>query len=219
MRKLQIIGLISFIIGLIIKLPHIPGTSLLLMIGTLLLVIDSLVFLFKNVKQNIADTFLNLTFTFWTIYLLCRIQYWSCGPSIIGFSLLYFVSTVLTIIYFVLHFRNLKRIKTPQILLITYFVFSFWLSFVHSYRIFYFFNLNEVFEKNNRIENYKAWDKYSWFLYVVDKQDEAIEANQNAQRIIGEKLKTSQDNDLIKSSEIIKNHGQLIRDKNWNDFE
>ncbi|MDR0437075.1 MAG: hypothetical protein LBH22_02095, partial [Bacteroidales bacterium] len=63
--------------------------------------------------------------------------------------------------------------------------------------------------------NYWAWDKYSWFLYIVDKQDEAIEANHMAQKAAEERLKIIPDGITVQTLKEIKQHEQQIRDKNW----
>lgn len=219
MKKLQIIAWICFLLGLIIKLLHYPGASFLMVLGVLLLLIHSILFFTKRFKDKLPESLLNFAFLIMTIYLLCRIQYWNCGPTILGFSLLFIVLAGVSVTTMILNFRNATKIKMPLILLIIYFIFSVWISFIHSDKIYYFFNLNEITQKENRIENYRAWDKYSWFLYVTDKQDEAIKANINAQRIIEEKLKNKQSEYLLNDLEIIKKHNDLIREKNWIDYK
>jgi hypothetical protein len=52
----------------------------------------------------------------------------------------------------------------------------------------------------------------------VDKQDEAIEANQNAQKAAEEYLKIIPDEEAAQYLTIIKQHGQLIQDKNWTTY-
>jgi hypothetical protein len=217
-KKLQIIAWISLLLGLIMKFPHYPGASLLLLIGTLLLFIHSILFFIKNIKTNLPDSFLHFAFSIWTVYLLCRIKYWSCGPMILGYSLMFIISVVISITALILYFRDKTKIALPQILLIIYFLFSVWVSFIHSDKIYYFFNLNEITQMENRNENYKSWDKYSWFLYIDEKQDEALNANLNAQQIIEEKLKISQDEYLLNELNIIKEHNVLIQNKNWIDY-
>ncbi|MBN1463930.1 MAG: hypothetical protein JXR68_13430 [Bacteroidales bacterium] len=180
--------------------------------------LHSIIFLIKSLKNNLTASFLNLSFAFWTLYLLFRIQYWPCGPSIFGFQLLFIISFIITIVYIGLHFSKSGNLKIPQILLILYFIFTITISFIHSDKIYYFFTLNEVTQKDNRENNYQAWDKYSWFLYCVDKQNEAIEANLKAQKIVEKKLKKDFVQELYYDLKNLKRHNQLIRDKNWNDL-
>jgi len=99
-----------------------------------------------------------------------------------------------------------------------YFIFFFILSFTHSDRIYYFIKLNTVLNAESRTTNYYSWDKYSWFLYIADKQNEAIEANQNAQKAAEEYLKIIQDEKAVQYLTLIKQHGQQIQDRNWTTY-
>jgi hypothetical protein len=215
MKKLQIIAWTIFIIGLVFRLLHYPGTSVISILGTLLLVIHSILYLVKNAKTNLPTSFLHLSYSLLTVYLLFRLQYWSCGPMILGYSLFFIIVLLLTISCFVLLFSSKTQFKFPQIFLVVYFVFFFVLSFTHSDRIYYFFNLNTALNGESINTNYQSWDKYSWFLYIADKQDEAIEANQNAQKAVEEYLKIIPDEEAVQYSTVIKQHGQQIQDKNW----
>jgi hypothetical protein len=75
--------------------------------------------------------------------------------------------------------------------------------------------LNTILNGESRKTNYQSWDKYSWFLYLGNRQEEAIEANHNAQKAAEEYLKLKQDEEAIKYLTIIKQHQQQIKNKNW----
>jgi len=218
MKKIQIIAWTIFIIGLIFRVLHYPGTFVIPVLGTLLLIIYSLIYLVKNAKTNLPNSFLHLSYSLLTTYILFRLQFWSCGPMIFGYSLFFIIVILVTITCFILHFTNHTKFKLPQIFLIGYFMFFFTLSFIHSDRIYYFINLNSVLNAESRTTNYYSWDKYSWFLYIADKQDEAIEANQNAQKAAEEYLKITQDQEAIQYLTLIKQHGQQIQNKNWTTY-
>lgn len=215
MKKLQIIAWTILIIGLVFRLLHYPGTSVISLLGTLLLIIHSIIYLFKNARTNLPTSFLHVSYSLVTIYILFRLQYWPVGPMILGYSLFFIIVSLVTISCFVLHIRNKIPIKFPQIFLAIYFGFFFWLSFTHSDRIYYFFNLNTVLNSESRNTNYYSWDKYSWFLYIADKHDEAIEANQNAQKAAEEYLKNIPDEEAAQYLKLIKQHGQQIKENNW----
>ncbi len=218
MKKLQIIAWTIFIIGLVFRLLHYPGTSIISILGTLLLIIHSIIYLVKNAKTNLPNSFLHLSYSLMTTYVLFRLQYWSFGPMILGYSLLFIIVLLLTITCFILHITNQTKFKLPQIFLIMYFIFFFILSFTHSDRIYYFIKLNTVLNAESRTTNYYSWDKYSWFLYIADKQNEAIEANQNAQKAAEEYLKIIQDEKAVQYLTLIKQHGQQIQDRNWTTY-
>ena len=218
MKKLHIIAWIICLLGFVFKFPHYPGASLLMIFGVILLLIHCVLFFIKNKHEKLPEAFLHLALVVMTLYLICRLNFWNCGPMIMGFNLLFLISAGISIAALILNAGNTKALKLPQIILICYFLGFVWISFIHSDRIFYFFNLNEITHKENRIENYKSWDKYSWFLYIVNKQDEALEANRKAQRIIEEKLKAEQPEYLLNDLESIRKHNDLIKGRNWIDY-
>jgi len=215
MKKMQIIALITFLLGVVFKLLHYPGGALILLLGTLLFFVHSIIYLFKNAKTNLPMSFLHLSYSFLTMYLLFRFQYWSCGPRIFGSPLLFLIVLFVTLTCFVLLFKNKSQFKFSQIFLIVYFAFFWVLSYIHSDRIYYFFNLNTVLNSEARETNYNSWDRYSWFLYIANKQDEALEANHKAQKAVEEYLKITSDSNAVYDLGLIKQHEQQIRDKSW----
>jgi uncharacterized membrane protein len=91
MRILNIVAWIIFALGLLLKLMHLPVSSLSMVIGVLLLLLHSTIYLFKNAKTDLANSFTYLTFTSWTIYLLFRVQFWPCGFYILGFNVAFLI--------------------------------------------------------------------------------------------------------------------------------
>lgn len=219
MKKLHLTSWSIFIIGILFKLFHFPGTGLLLSLGTLLLLIHSIIYLIKNWTKDLPTSILLLSFSFWTISLLTRIQYWSIGPIILGFPILFIVSIILSITYFILLINYKIKIGIKQILLIGYILFSFELAYIHSDQIHYFFRLNTILNNDSRNYDYAAWDKYSWFLYIRNKQEEAIQANEKAQQAINLCLKQNK-NDQRAIQYIIKieQHKKQIKNKNWTSY-
>jgi hypothetical protein len=72
---------------------------------------------------------------------------------------------------------------------------------------------NSVINSESIKTNYRAWVKYSWFLYISDKQNEALEANQKAQDIINQNKYF--DDDLANDLWRIQQHEEKIRNQNW----
>ena len=216
MKKMLIISWITLLTGLVFRLLHWQYGGMIFLLGVLLLFIHSIIYLLKNAKTDLPTSFLHLSYSFLTIYILFRSSYWSCGPRIFGFPLLFIIALVVALTCFILHFKNKKL---PQIFFIVYFVFFIALSYTPSHRIYYFCHLNTVLNEWTRNWNYWAWDNYSWFLYISDEYDEALEANQMAQRAAEERLKDTQDKTITREAvhylELIKQHEQQIRDRNW----
>ena len=212
MKKMQIIAWITFLLGIVVRLLHYPGGGTLSLLGTLLLLVHSIIYLFKNAKTNLTTSFLHLSYSVLTLYVLFRFHYWAGGVllSLIGFFV--------TLFYFFLLCKNESQLKFPQIFLVIYFVFFFVLSFTHSDRIYYFFNFYPMLNSKTRETDYNSLDKYSWFLYIANKQDEALEANHKAQKVIEEYLKITSDKNAAYDLELIKQHEQQIQDKSWTTY-
>ncbi|MEZ4805785.1 MAG: hypothetical protein R2852_09955, partial [Bacteroidia bacterium] len=99
---------------------------------------------------------------------------------IVFFPLLLVIALIVVFNFLRLKFKEKTAFKRPELLLALYISFILLLSFTHSHKIYYFFNLNTILNEESRETNYMAWDKYSWFLYISNKQEEAIDANKKA---------------------------------------
>jgi hypothetical protein len=213
MKRIYIISWISIILGLIFKFLHIFGAGYLITIGGLLLLIHCIVHLSKNAKSNLPLSLLYTSFAFITIYLIARFQYWAFARPLFPIvCLLIFGSAII-------HILKRTNFHFTQGLLILYFIFFLIFSYVPSYKIYYSVNLNSLLNKESRLKDYHGWDKYSWFLYLRNKQPEALEANKNAENAIEKCLKGSNDVYLMKEMDRIKRHGEQIKDNSWVDYE
>jgi hypothetical protein len=212
MKKIYIISWIVLLTGLIFKFMHLPGAGILVSLCGLSLLIHSLIYLIRHAKSNLPLCFMYLTFTLITIYLIGRLQYWAFAKP------LFPIVCLITLAYFIIHLVYNSRFQLIQLLLIAYFAFFWIISYTPSYKIYYCVYLNTLLNKDSRNVDYRSWDKYSWFLYIRDKQDEAIEANKNAQNAIELYFKNTNDDEAKQYLTIIKQHEQEIRDKNWIDY-
>jgi hypothetical protein len=213
MKKLYIISWIVLLTGLIFKFLHIPGNGSLLTLSGLLLLIHSIIHLIKFAKTNLSISLLYLSFAFITIYLIVRLQFWPCPIPLFLFI------CILTLCSIVVNLVNRTKFQFSQILLILYFVLFYTISYVPAYKMYYSIRLNTILNGKSRNSDYRSWDKYSWFLYLRDKQAEALEANMNAANALELYLKNSNDNDAGQYLTIIKQHEQKIKDKNWIDYK
>jgi hypothetical protein len=218
MKKLLISAWTIFAIGLVFRLLHFPGSELISILGALLLFIHSSIYTARNAKTNLPSSLLHLSYAVLTIYFLFRLQFWPAGPIILGYPSLFIIGLLVTIACFVLHTTRKMPLKFAQIFLVAYFVLFFVLSFTPSYRIYYFVNLSNVVNGDTRNILYKSWDKYSWFLYLADEQDQAIEANLKAQKAAKQYLSMYQNEEALQYLNLIKQHGQQIADDNWTAF-
>lgn len=209
MKKFYLTSWIVFLLGLLFKFLHYPGGGILLTLGSLLLVIHCIIHFTKFAKTDLPLTLLYASIAFITVYLFGRLQYWAFAKP---FFLVAFLLSLATII---LLFVKKVKFGFPQLFLIVYFVFFFIISYTASYRIYYFINLNTVLNSESRNTDYASWDKYSWFLYLQEKQEEAIEANTNAKNAVVAYLKISSDKEAEQFSKLIEQHEQQIQERSW----
>ncbi|HTF04483.1 MAG TPA: hypothetical protein VK826_10670 [Bacteroidia bacterium] len=209
MKLFRILSWSLLALALIFRLAHFPGAALLSIISCFLLLLHTIIFSAKNHKTNLPDSLMHATFTSWTLYLLFRIQYWPYTGH------LFTVACLFTIAWLILHFSKNEKIRASQIVLVIFVAASLVIAFTPTYRIYYFFNLNSTLYSDSRHYDYRAWDKYSWFLYVSGKQEEALEANRQAQVAANECIQWPDQEDAVTYSKVITVHGQLMQAGLW----
>jgi hypothetical protein len=219
MKKFLIISWAFFILGVAFKLFHIQFSNWSMLLGCLLMLIHSIIFLIKNAKTDLPQSFLYLTATFWTIYLFFRIVFLSGIFYIFGFPIIFIIPLFFSIICFILHVIKQIPFKLPQILVSIYLIFSIMLSYTHSNKIYYFIRLNTVLNNESRNTDFSAWDKYSWYLNLSHKTDEAINANENAKKAAEESLKQNNSEETFEYLDVIKKHKQQIAQGTWNYYD
>jgi hypothetical protein len=212
MKKFYVVSWIVLLTGIIFKFIHFPGAGVLMSLSGLLLLIHSVIYLIKHAKSDLPTCFIYLSSAFITIYLIARLQYWAFARP------LFPIVCLLVLAYFVIFTIYKSKFQLIQIILIFYFIFFWIISYTPSYKIYYCIYLNTLVNKSSRNVDYRSWDKYSWFLYLRNKQDEAIDANKNAQDAIELYLKNSNDDEAKQYLTIIKQHEQQIRDRTWTNY-
>lgn len=199
-----------FLLSIALKLFHIPGGAPLLILSALLLLIHSIIYLIRNARTSLSLSFLHLSTSLLTIYLVFRIQYWAFSTLVLGVALL------ATLTCFILIIVKRDKFRIPQILLALFFIFSLGLSRIHSHYIYYFFNLNSITNSESRDLNYIAWDKYSWFLYIAGRQADALDANEKAQVALARSKDAGHPDEL--GELVVNQHRQEIVQHDWRRF-
>lgn len=172
MKLTEKIGLLLFIIGLIFKFLHYPGAPILMIISIIILIIFYFINLLKkNIHSNII---IGLTSTLWLIFILFKIQYWSYAtiPLFLGLPL-----TTYAIISIV---KKKYYSKFQVVFLGVIIIFCSLLLITPTHKLYYTVNLNPLINQEVRTYSYRAWNKYSWFLYLDGHMDKALNANEKA---------------------------------------
>jgi hypothetical protein len=176
MKGLLYSSAIFFALAIIFRLYHLPFGSLLPIISCSLLFIFAVINNIRAKQLGSLSAFGGWVLFAWSFYILFKYMYWNMGLFILGFSVFFLLVFALTILYVI---TNAKR-WSKGVLIVS--ILGLVYSFVPAYVSCYFFDLNEVINKEYNEINYASWDQYSWFLFQSGKNEEALEANQQAMK-------------------------------------
>lgn len=219
MKKLEYISIATFLIGIIIKMLHWKAADITLLIGCSAFLIVSLTHFIKKISSNASNAFVHLSYSLWTIYLLFRLLYWPGGPILIlGMRLIFILPLVVSINSLILHILYKTKVGLPQIGLIIFTGFSIWLSYLQSYHVFYFFYLNPVVHHYTRESDAISWDRYSWFLYISNKDNEAVIANAFAIYALKNSGDKYTEIEQLVIKKLLDEHRYHIINKDWKSF-
>lgn len=213
MKKLLNASVILFVISIILKLLRWPAGDIMSIISILCVFIFTIRNTFnKHIVYNIK-AFEGWVILSWSVYLLFRYLHWYSGPLILGMTPVLLIALLMTVIYGVILTTKYKSISK---IIIVVGGIGITCSFIPSYSIYYFFALNEVFNKENYITNYYSWDTYSWCLYIYGKDVEALEANKKA-LLAMEKYKENNEIGTFEELqfEILKKRKEVILNHTW----
>lgn len=201
------------LVGLIFRLVHWPGSAILYILGTGLLFLFGLIYFILNSKKNRLSAFFQLCVSVWMMRLLFSLMYWQ--PPFI----LFWICVVATVSYLTLLFLERKKVGLKSLLGIAFIAALYSLGSLRAHHTYYFFNLNETFNKESRKTNYIAWDKYSWFKYTSGNMEEALEANDHAQLALENYRKDySIGGSNISKKLLLENRNKIIS-KRWMQYE
>lgn len=205
MRKFAFVGFGLFSVGLGMKFFHAPFHALIMISGLLAMLIENVWYAIQK-EKNKSELFFRITITFILACLLFLVKFYpfSQVPLIVG--LLFFMPGA----FYALTTKSTNQHITRVTLIAL--VFSILVT-VTVYLIpsdvrYYLFNI----KFNHEIEtDYRTWDKYSWFLYVNNKQTEAAQASERALELV---TKTTDEQYLNQ----IKSHRSKINNHSWERF-
>lgn len=164
MKGLLISSTAIFLIAILFRLLHWPFSGILAILSIFLIFIFALVNSIRKKKVWKINVLGGWVIASWSLYILFKYMYWYAGPSIIGFNSMFLGTLILTTIYIITSITSNSK-SISKIVVVTSLA-GLIFSFVPSYSICYFFELNDVLNKDIKETNYYSWDKYSWFLYI-----------------------------------------------------
>ena len=191
---------------------HLPGSGSMLILSGIIFLLGALIILFKSVKSKekkpIMVAIYDLTIAVFVCFLIFRLQFWEFSNAVLVVALILLIANILFV------FNQLNWLR--KIFIIGLVSLSSIVFFTRAHVIMKTLYLNDLFHPDSKKMDYRSWDKYSWFLYIAERYDESLEANEIALNII------NPDNDLINYDEAnfnaISSHRKLINNRNWNNY-
>ncbi len=212
MKKLLIISGVLFAGSLVMHFAKVPGHSLVILISILLLLIHNTIYLIKNIRTKPDRVIAFLTITSFSFYLFTRIYFWASAHTA------FIISMLLLLLWLGLHIFKKSSFSALQIVLISLFVLVFATSFINADRVYYLFNARYLKEQTASA-NYELWDRYSWFLYLAGKFDEAEAANETAMKGVQELLEKDETVDAwIECEKQLWQRHEKIRTRTWDKY-
>lgn len=215
MKKLLLSSGLVFLTSIVFRIFHLPFSNLIALLAILLMFIFAVVHSFKKEKVWGINLFATWLIFFWSYYLFARYLFWNIGPGILGFNALFLLTFIGTILYVVQSYSK----KGISKIVVGFSLIGLSISFVPSHAILYFFDLNEMVNKENNKINFKSWDEYSWFLYIHGDKQRALDANHKAMEAWNyrNKVNPSSSPYFQKMPAIIMEHEKGIINGTWTD--
>lgn len=212
MKKLLVISATLFAGSLMLHFAHIPGHGATMLLSILFFIIHNTIYFIKNIRSKPDRVFAFLTINAFAYYLFTRFYFWANSGIVL------IISMLLLLTWLGFHFFKKASFSALQIVVVSSFVVVSATSFVHADRIFYMFNAPYL-KESTASENYELWDRYSWFLYLAGKYDEAESANKTALKGVQELLKKDQPLEIWRDSEklLLMRH-EKIRSRSWYEY-
>ncbi|MFI5202871.1 MAG: hypothetical protein ACHQF2_00125 [Flavobacteriales bacterium] len=202
MKNLERLFYLIVFAGFCCKPFHLPGHTLVILFGLLCLFIFYLYALITS-ERSIAYVLTGMSAVFIMASMLCHLKFFPFASYVMDFSVFILLLAIAYSIRKKSYFRYLSSFVIALVGLHTFILFQ------PKNKIYHFLNI----QFNIHIESdYITWDKYSWFLFIEEKYDEALAANKRAFEIV-------QKTEDVEFLERIAEHGKLIEEKKWKKFD
>jgi hypothetical protein len=212
LKKIYILAWIIILLGILFKFLHFQGGGALLISGSVLLLMHSFAYFMISDRQKEYSPLLNLSIVLLTCYIGARFQFWALARPV------YYLACLAMLVWIIAVVRKKKRPGASAILLTGYFIFVTWFTNVPSHQLYYLVNLHPMLNSDLRETNYRAWDRYSWFLYLKQEYDAAFDANQKAQKAATKSLEMAPDSLAKEYKGILLQHEFQIVHKQWESY-
>lgn len=199
MKKAFLISLAVYFLGFILKFFHAPFHAIIMLGGIFFMLAASIRTFIK--KPDELNGMLGIATALWLTFLLFTVKYFPYSNIVLLLAAM--VSTYAMISTIKVNLMDQKLMLGFAVVLALAFYFT------PTDTRYYYMSI----KWNHEVEtDFRSWDKYSWFLYINHKYDDALKASQKANQI----LENSSDDDWKK---FIASHTQQIKDKSWKHYQ
>lgn len=182
---------------------------MILLCSGLLFFIHALIFSKHPTRENLPERVFHFGVAVITLYLIGRLNFWPWA------KIVFLIAIFMAFLYLFVSVFAKIILRIQHLFFCFYFTFMVWFSYVPSYNLFYAIKLNSILNKESRLCDYQSWDKYSWFLYLREKYDDAIIANKMAQEAL-EKCNHHKHDEMVNDyTGLIKQHLFQIEHRQW----
>lgn len=200
MKKGELAGYLIFFIGFAIKFLHAPYHAILMMLGVVVVLITYTIASFRRTYP--AHRLLSgYSATLWLLFILFTVKYYPFTNALLLVATLF---SVLTLIFLIRGRAWSRQATLAGVALLAGVV----LYLIPSDKRYYAFNIHYNLKVE---EDYRSWDKYSWFLYQNNHLKEAQNASDKALSIV----KRTQEKEWI---DFIEEHNAKIKSQRWDAF-
>ncbi len=206
MKIFEVLAYLAFFIGLFEKVFHtqlVPFPAVIMIFGVLLVLVLNIVRL-RGPKKHQA--IIGLSLFLWMVYLLLVLKYF------VPYQAPILTAAILMSLYTA--FRVIKeRLRSYNLILWFLFMISgVSLAFVPLADRYYIINIKF---NSTLYEDPFFWDRYSWWLNIDGRHDEAIEASSTALMIIN---KWEEGPEKLEWTTMVEDHRNKLETKSWTIF-
>lgn len=202
---IELLFFLVFLSGLVMKLIHMPGHTIVMGVGLLAMLIFYVVSLVTSSSgKRRTASWLGLSTVSWLIFFLAEVKF--MGGTLILMMLALFVS----VLSLLMTLREPGALSPGRIFVLLAGLFlGASTSWMELHTRYYVFNIHF---SENVWNDYVTLDKYSWFLYKDRQFDEALVINSKAY----DAAKANGADEYIPT---VEEHEEAIIKRNWGSFE
>jgi hypothetical protein len=202
---LELALFIVFIVGIAMKLFHLPMHTIVMVVALIALLVNYIVKLLNKESSNKRTAgWLGLATISWLIFFLFEVKFF--GGTLMLMAAALFVS-ILSLLMTLFESGTLPGGRI--VVLLAALALAATTSWMSPHERFYVYNIRF---NDKAMTDYHTLDKYSWFLYLAQQYDRALEYNKLAENY------ASQSKDEI-ALLFIQEHKQLIVERDWTKYD